>query len=186
MLGAMLRGSLPQFQGQPSSVKLTIGGRAVLTCCTRHLQLDPMRHIERAHWFWPTLMSHIATSILDLIKTHPEWAVVLIAFTAFGESFLLVSLLFPGTAILVAAGGLIAGGILDPLRSLLPAFSVESWEMVRPSGWDRNSAPDYRNYGPSAGTSSEFKAASISSFGTAPSPSSLAVFSGRCGRRCPR
>ncbi len=61
-------------------------------------------------------MSHIATSILDLIKTHPEWAVVLIAITAFGESFLLVSLLFPGTAILVAAGGLIAGGILDPLE----------------------------------------------------------------------
>ena len=112
----MLRGSLPQFQGQPSSVKLTIGCRAVLTSCTRHLQLDPMRHIERARWFWLTLMSHLATSILDLIKTHPEWAVVLIAFTAFGESFLLVSLLFPGTAILVAAGGLIAGGILDPVQ----------------------------------------------------------------------
>jgi membrane protein DedA with SNARE-associated domain len=63
-----------------------------------------------------TLMSHIATSILDLIKTHPEWAVALIAFTAFGESFLLVSLLFPGTAILVAAGGLIAAGILDPVQ----------------------------------------------------------------------
>jgi membrane protein DedA with SNARE-associated domain len=61
-------------------------------------------------------MSHIATSILDLIKTHPEWAVALIAFTAFGESFLLVSLLFPGTAILVAAGGLIAAGILDPVQ----------------------------------------------------------------------
>jgi membrane protein DedA with SNARE-associated domain len=61
-------------------------------------------------------MSHIATSILDLIKTHPEGAVALIAFTAFGESFLLVSLLFPGTAILVAAGGLIAAGILDPLQ----------------------------------------------------------------------
>jgi membrane protein DedA with SNARE-associated domain len=38
----------------------------------------------------------------------------LIAFTAFGESFLLVSLLFPGTAILVAAGGLIAAGVLEP------------------------------------------------------------------------
>ena len=40
----------------------------------------------------------------------------LIAFTAFGEFFLLVSLLFPGTAILVAAGGLIAAGILDPVQ----------------------------------------------------------------------
>jgi membrane protein DedA with SNARE-associated domain len=59
-------------------------------------------------------MSHIAAQILDLIKAHPEWAAVLIAFTAFGESFLLVSLLFPGTAILVAAGGLIAAGVLEP------------------------------------------------------------------------
>jgi membrane protein DedA with SNARE-associated domain len=61
-------------------------------------------------------MSHIATQILALIQAHPEWAVVLVAFTSFGESFLLVSLLFPGTAILVAAGGLIAAGILEPLQ----------------------------------------------------------------------
>jgi membrane protein DedA with SNARE-associated domain len=40
---------------------------------------------------------------------------LLIALTAFGESFLLVSLLFPGTAVLVAAGGLITAGALDPL-----------------------------------------------------------------------
>src|SRR5206468_1892402 len=33
--------------------------------------------------------------------------------TAFGESFLLLSLLFPGTAILIAAGTLIAEGVLD-------------------------------------------------------------------------
>ena len=85
-------------------------------------------------------MSHIATSILDLIKAHPEWAVVLIALTAFGESFLLVSLLFPGTAVLVAAGGLIAAGILDPFQVIAAGFSVESWEMRRHSGWDKNSA----------------------------------------------
>src|SRR5262245_3049102 len=122
---------------------------------------NPMRHIERARWFWLTLMSHIATSILDLIKIHPEWAVVLIAFTAFGESFLLVSLLFPGTAILVAAGGLIAGGILDPLEVI--AAGILGGILGDGSGWDRNSAPDYRNYGPSAGSPNEFKAASISS-----------------------
>ena len=33
-------------------------------------------------------MSHIATPILDVIKAHPEWAMVLIALTAFGESLL--------------------------------------------------------------------------------------------------
>ena len=60
-------------------------------------------------------MDHVAVQILDVIKAHREWATVLIALTAFGESFLLVSLLFPGTAILVAAGGLVAAGVLDPL-----------------------------------------------------------------------
>ena len=61
-------------------------------------------------------MNHIAVPILDIIKAHPEWAMVLIALTAFGESFLFVSLLFPGTAVLVAAGGLIAAGVLDPFQ----------------------------------------------------------------------
>ena len=61
------------------------------------------------------LMNHIAVPILDIIKAHPEWAMVLIGLTAFGESFVFVSLLFPGTAVLVAAGGLIAAGVLDPL-----------------------------------------------------------------------
>ena len=61
-------------------------------------------------------MNHIAVPILDIIKAHPEWAMVLIALTAFGESFVFVSLLFPGTAVLVAAGGLIAAGVLDPFQ----------------------------------------------------------------------
>jgi membrane protein DedA with SNARE-associated domain len=61
-------------------------------------------------------MSDIAVPILDIIKVHPEWAMVLIALTAFGESFLFVSLLFPGTAVLVAAGGLTATGVLHPLQ----------------------------------------------------------------------
>ena len=62
------------------------------------------------------LMNHIAVPILDIIKAHPEWAMVLIGLTAFGESFVFVSLLFPGTAVLVAAGGLIAAGVLDPFQ----------------------------------------------------------------------
>jgi membrane protein DedA with SNARE-associated domain len=60
-------------------------------------------------------MSHVTGQIFDLIKVHPEWTMVLIGLTAFGESFLLVSLLFPGTAVLVAAGGLVAAGTLSPL-----------------------------------------------------------------------
>jgi membrane protein DedA with SNARE-associated domain len=48
-----------------------------------------------------TLMDHLATQILDIIKGHPGWASFVIGLTAFGESFLLLSLLFPGTAVLI-------------------------------------------------------------------------------------
>ena len=53
--------------------------------------------------------------ILDLIKSQPDWATFFIALTAFGESFLFVGLFFPGTAMLIAAGGLIAEGVLEPV-----------------------------------------------------------------------
>jgi membrane protein DedA with SNARE-associated domain len=59
-------------------------------------------------------MDHLATQILDIVKGHPEWASFIVGLTAFGESFLLLSLLFPGTAVLIAAGTLIASGVLDP------------------------------------------------------------------------
>ena len=59
-------------------------------------------------------MDHFANQILDLIKHHPEWATFVIGVTAFGESFVFLSLLFPGTAILIAAGSLASEGDLDP------------------------------------------------------------------------
>ena len=42
------------------------------------------------------LMNHIAVPILDIVKAHPEWAMVLIGLTAFGNSFVFVSLLLSG------------------------------------------------------------------------------------------
>jgi membrane protein DedA with SNARE-associated domain len=60
-------------------------------------------------------MDSFATEILEFIKTNPGWAVFVIGLTAFGESFVFLSLLFPGTAILVASGALISEGALDPL-----------------------------------------------------------------------
>src|SRR5262245_14233998 len=72
-------------------------------------------------------MSHTASQILDLIQAHPEWAAALIACTAVGESLLFVSLLFPGTAILVASGGLIAAGILDPFQVIVAGILGGIW-----------------------------------------------------------
>ena len=64
-------------------------------------------------------MDYLASQILELIKAHPEWAAVVIGLVAFGESFVFFSLLFPGTAILIASGALIEAGILDPLSPAL-------------------------------------------------------------------
>jgi membrane protein DedA with SNARE-associated domain len=58
-------------------------------------------------------MDSLATQILAFIRANPEWAIFIIGLTAFGESFVFLSLLFPGTAILIASGTLIPEGILN-------------------------------------------------------------------------
>ena len=63
-------------------------------------------------------MDHLATQILAFIKANPEWSIFVIGLTAFGESFVFLSLLFPGTAILIASGTLISEGILNPLPTV--------------------------------------------------------------------
>jgi membrane protein DedA with SNARE-associated domain len=63
-------------------------------------------------------MDYVAGEVIALIKTHPDWAALVIGLVAFGESFVFLSLLFPGTAILIASGALIEAGILDPLSPM--------------------------------------------------------------------
>jgi len=57
-------------------------------------------------------MEHLVQPMLDFISTHSGWAVAIMFVTAFGESFAFVSLLFPGTSLLIAAGALMAAGSL--------------------------------------------------------------------------
>ena len=68
-------------------------------------------------------MDHFANQVLGVINGHPEWATFVICLTAFAESFVFLSLLFPGTAILVAAGTLASEGTLD-LASIVTAGIV--------------------------------------------------------------
>jgi membrane protein DedA with SNARE-associated domain len=56
--------------------------------------------------------------LLDFIKAHSDWAALVMFVTAFGESFAFLSLLFPGTTVLVAAGTLLSAGTL-PYTSIL-------------------------------------------------------------------
>jgi hypothetical protein len=53
-------------------------------------------------------MEHLTEPLLEFIKAHQNWAIAIMFITAFGESFAFLSLLFPGTTLLIAAGTLIA------------------------------------------------------------------------------
>ena len=60
-------------------------------------------------------MEDLAQPLIEFIKTHQDWAVVVMFITAFGELFAFLSLLFPGTTLLIAAGALIKTGTLPYL-----------------------------------------------------------------------
>ena len=64
-------------------------------------------------------MDYLAGEVIALIKAHPDWAALIIGIVAFGESFVFLSLLFPGTAILIASGALVEAGILNPFLPVL-------------------------------------------------------------------
>jgi membrane protein DedA with SNARE-associated domain len=57
-------------------------------------------------------MEHLVQLTLDFISAHSGWAFPVMFVTSFGESFAFLSLLFPGTSILIVAGTLMATGSL--------------------------------------------------------------------------
>ena len=104
-------------------------------------------------------MDHLAIQILAFVKANPGWAIFVIGLTAFGESFVFLSLLFPGTAILIAAGTLISEGILNPFRQSsresLALFSA-TWSR---SGSARDLDLFFQKFGPSEGILNASRAA---------------------------
>jgi membrane protein DedA with SNARE-associated domain len=66
-------------------------------------------------------MEHVVQPALALIAAHSGWAAVVIFIAAFGESFIFLSPLFPGTSMLLAAGTLISAGSLPYLPVLTAA-----------------------------------------------------------------
>ena len=57
-------------------------------------------------------------ALADFIAAHPQWAGLAMFVVAFGESLVFVSLLFPGTALLIATGAVTPGEPL-PIASIL-------------------------------------------------------------------
>jgi membrane protein DedA with SNARE-associated domain len=68
-------------------------------------------------------MDSIVQPTLAFIAAHSHWAGVVMFITAFGESFAFLSLLFPGTTLLVAAGTLMADGTLSYAPVLIGAVA---------------------------------------------------------------
>jgi membrane protein DedA with SNARE-associated domain len=67
-------------------------------------------------------MEDLAQPLLEFIKAHQSWAIVVMFITAFGESFAFLSLLFPGTTLLIAAGTLMKSGTLPILPVMVGAI----------------------------------------------------------------
>jgi membrane protein DedA with SNARE-associated domain len=57
-------------------------------------------------------MHDLVQPALAFISAHAGWAFAIMFVTAFGESFVFLSLAFPGTSLLIAAGALMATGAL--------------------------------------------------------------------------
>src|SRR6186997_1144931 len=67
-------------------------------------------------------MDDLAQPLLDFIKAHQDWAIAVMFIMAFGESFAFLSLLFPGTTLLIAAGALIKTGALPYMPIMIGAI----------------------------------------------------------------
>ena len=66
-------------------------------------------------------MDDLAQPLLDFVTAHRDWAIAVMFVTAFGESFAFLSLLFPGTTLLIAAGALVKTGALPFVPIMLGA-----------------------------------------------------------------
>lgn len=67
-------------------------------------------------------MEDLVPPLLAFIKEHESWVVAIMFITGFGESFVFLSLLFPGTTLLIAAGTLVKSGTLPYLPVMAGAI----------------------------------------------------------------
>ena len=64
-------------------------------------------------------MEHLAADFVGFVERHRAWAGLVLGLVTFGESLVLVGAFFPATALMLAAGGLAAAGVLDPVEVVL-------------------------------------------------------------------
>ncbi len=90
----------------------------------------------------------------NFIVANQAWAGPVIFLLTFGESMLIIGLVIPATAILVATGGLIGAGTLSPWPILIWGIAgaiigdAVSYYIGRWLGWDITKKPMFANYRP--------------------------------------
>jgi undecaprenyl-diphosphatase len=57
-------------------------------------------------------MESLLETFVHFVADHPRWTALILCVVAFGESLPFLSLLFPGTALLIAEGTLVPDGVL--------------------------------------------------------------------------
>ncbi len=67
-------------------------------------------------------MDAAVRDVVSFIAAHASWAGLVLFLVCFGESLAVVSLVFPGTTILLAAGALVQAHVLRPLPVLAGAI----------------------------------------------------------------
>lgn len=68
-------------------------------------------------------MEELIEQAADFITRYSFWAGPIVGMLAFGESLAFVGLLIPATALMIAVGGLIGSGVIDPLPIYIWAAS---------------------------------------------------------------
>jgi membrane protein DedA with SNARE-associated domain len=104
-------------------------------------------------------MDALISETVQFISQHAGWTFHLMFLTAFGESFVFVSLIFPGTTIMIAAGLLVPGGTIHLFPLLTGAIlgavigdSISYWLGLRfgpaiKSSWPFSRNPDLLRHG---------------------------------------
>jgi membrane protein DedA with SNARE-associated domain len=67
-------------------------------------------------------MDDLVSRVTDFLVAYGFWAGPFVGALAFAESFAIVGVLIPGTAILLSVGGLLGAGLLDPVSVVLWAL----------------------------------------------------------------
>jgi len=60
-------------------------------------------------------MDQLVATISVFLESHGAWAGPILGLIAFGESLAIVGLFVPATAVMLMVGGLVGGGLIDPL-----------------------------------------------------------------------